>query len=862
MLKIFTMIFKREKFIILAIRPAKNNEKSPMAAEQIFATLHGMLQPFFSVKFLNGFFHKKVSFEIFNSGGHICFYVCCPAGLQHAIEEQIYAQYSWVEIEKIPNDMFEKSFPYALGVEMALTDPDIYPIKRYAQFEDKKAKIALDPLAAMTATLTLSSTRFAAVVSTPSASLRPAFAKASAGFGELRRGGDFLTPPSAGSDENVGIQIVVRPLKEKWRRIFVKCVRIMKKGIFMNIETLQKLYAKAFCVRSRLIKFIFFPLYAFFWFQGLFANTSVIGKSFAAHGSEIEEQISKFHEKETSMVAAIDKVGKLLYEVNIRILYLSEAKNKHQAFSKLQEICGSFKQFHIPHLNGFKIKKLVNHHTAYKRYKMRAMHKPFVLNIEELATIYHLPNMTVTTPNIDWVLSKSFEPPRDLPTEKNSPANELTLLGKTTFRSDGRAFGIKNADRRKHVYIIGKTGMGKSTLLENMIFSDIYAGRGVGVIDPHGDLADTLLKGIPSNRTNDVVVFDPSDTDFPIAFNMLQHDTASLNTLICSGCIGVFKKIYAESWGPRLEHILRNTLLALLEYPNTTMLGIPRLLQDNEFRRRVVRKISDPVVKNFWLHEFEKMDPRLRVEAISPILNKVGQFLSSPIIRNIVGQPQSRLDLRFVMDQKKIIIINLSKGKIGEDTANLIGSLLITQFQLDAMSRAALPEEDRVDFYLYIDEFQNFATDAFLSILSEARKYRLNLTLAHQYIAQIPENLQYAIFGNVGSVISFQVGFDDAQSLTSQFYGLANRDSQQQSNEILPNDFVSLKKHNAYAKLSINGVPSQTFSFCTFPPLLRESPDCVKNANRREKIIQLSRERYAVERQKVEDRIRRWSDGV
>lgn len=812
------MIFNKEKPVILAIRPAKNNEKGPMAAEQIFATLHGMLQPLFSFKILNGFFHKKVSFEIVHSDGHIRFYVFCPAGLQHAVEEQIYAQYPFSEIEKVSTDVFETFFHYGLGAEMTLVDPDIYPIKRYAQFEDKKAKIALDPLAAMTATLA-------------------------------------LAPGLFPGDEKVGIQIVVRPLKEKWRRIFVKCVRIMKKGIFMNIETLQKAYAKAFCTRSRLIKIIFFPVYVFFGLQGLLANTSVISASSVAYGSEIEEQVSKFHEKETSMVAAIDKVGKLLYEVNIRILYTSGAKNKHQALSKLQEICGSFKQFHIPHLNGFTIKKLVNHPVAHRMYKTRAMHKPFVLNIEELATIYHLPNTMVTTPNIDWIHSKSFEPPKDLPTDNNSSPHELTLLGKINFRSDSRAFGIKSADRGKHIYIIGKTGMGKSTLLENMIFADIHAGRGVGVIDPHGDLADTILKGIPSHRTNDVVVFDPSDTDFPIAFNMLKHDTAPLRTLICSGCIGVFKKIYAESWGPRLEHILRNTILALLEYPNTTMLGITRMLQDYEFRGLVVRKITDPVVKNFWLHEFEKMDQRLRIEAISPILNKVGQFLSSPIIRNIVGQPQSRLDLRYAMDHQKIVIINLSKGKIGEDTANLLGSLLITQFQLDAMSRAALPEARRIDFYLYIDEFQNFATDAFLSILSEARKYHLNLTLAHQYVAQLPESLQYAIFGNVGSVISFQVGFDDAKNLTSQFYGLGNRDFQQ-SNEILPNDFVNLKKYSAYAKMSINGLPSQTFSFCTFPP-----PDRVEDPRRREKIIRLSRERYAVERNKVEDRIQRWSDG-
>src|SRR3989338_8889518 len=332
--------------------------------------------------------------------------------------------------------------------------------------------------------------------------------------------------------------------------------------------------------------------------------------------------------------------------------------------------------------------------------------------------------------------------------------------------------------------------MGKSTLLENMVYSDVMSGKGVGVIDPHGDLADAVLSFIPSSRINDVMLIDPSDREYAVAFNMLENIDPALNSIVCSGLVGIFKKIYADSWGPRLEHILRNTILALLEYPGTTMLGITRILQDDDFRKKVVKKIEDPVVKSFWLDEFAKMQDKFRIEAISPIQNKVGQFLSSPTIRNIVGQPKSTIDLRFAMDKGKIVIINLSKGKIGEDNSALLGAMFITKFQLDAMSRANVPEKDRKDFYLYVYEFQNFATDSFATILSEARKYKLNLTMANQYIAQMPEEVRDAVFGNVGSVLALQLGFDDAEYFSNQF-----------SEDVLPNGIVSLPKYTAYTKL-------------------------------------------------------------
>lgn len=835
----------REPMTVLSVRVAKDNETGPIVAEQIFSTVHGIARKLGFWDRLRGFSQDQVSFEIANIGRSIRFFVQFPSKLRNLVEGQIYAQYPNVEIvevedyaspavvevstpegkpasegqrsivsaEKVPvvKEYVQKftkidDFRHAVGLELGLADPDIFPIKRYPQFEDKKAKVSMDPLSAVTATLA-----------------------------------KFNDP-----DEQAWVQIIVRPLEEKWRIVFVKCIRILKKGIFLNIDSLQKAYARAFCTRSRLLRTIFFPFYWMMWFQGLFSGTAVLETADHASNEEVEEQISKSHEKETTMVASIDKVGKLLYEVAVRIVYVPKDKNSDVALLKLREIAGSFKQFNIPHLNGFHVEKIVQSPSVVEMYRNREMQKPFVLNVEELATIYHLPNITVMTPNIYWVRSKKVEPPNDLPTPKSVPEGDFTMLGKTNFRGSDQEFGIKTLDRRRHIYIIGKTGMGKSTLLENMIFSDIQAGKGVGVVDPHGDLADAVLNFVPSHRTNDVVLFDPSDRDYPVAFNMLENIDPALNTIVCSGLVGIFKKIYGESWGPRLEHILRNTILSLLEYPNTTMLGIPRVLQDRDYRGRVVHKIQDPIVRSFWLNEFEKMEPKLRVEAISPILNKVGQFLSSPIIRNILGQPKSTLDLRFAMDHKKIIIVNLSKGKIGEDTSSLLGSMIITKFQLDAMSRANLPESERTDFYLYVDEFQNFATDSFATILSEARKYKLNLTMANQYIAQMPEEVRDAVFGNVGTILSFQVGFDDAEYLSGQY-----------GEEVLPNDLVALSKYTAYSRLLIDGMPSKTFSFDTLPP-----PRLEVEEGRREKVIKLSRERYSTHREIVEDKIRRWSEGA
>jgi CxxC-x17-CxxC domain-containing protein len=424
-----------------------------------------------------------------------------------------------------------------------------------------------------------------------------------------------------------------------------------------------------------------------------------------------------------------------------------------------------------------------------------------------------------------------------------SKNNEIAFFAKTNFRNQQRVFGIKTDDRTRHMYIIGKTGMGKTNLLENLVVQDIRNGHGICYIDPHGDTAEKLLKAIPSERINDVIYLNPSDQNYPLAFNVMESVDPDYRHLVASGLIGVFKKIWADSWGPRLEYILRNAILALLEYPGSTLLGVTRILVDKKYRERVVEKVTDPVIRQFWVDEFPKWSDKVLQEVVSPIQNKVGQFLSSSLIRNIVGQTTSSFDIRNAMDTRKILIINLSKGRIGEDNGALLGAMMITKIQLAAMGRVDIPEEERKDFYLYVDEFQNFATESFANILSEARKYRLNLVLANQYITQIDEKVRDAIFGNAGTIISFRVGATDAEFLEKEFAPV-----------FVQNDIVNLPKYNIYLKLMIDGIAGDAFSAQVLPPVYIGD-----TSDNEEKIIAASRERYASSKEEVEDNISRWS---
>ncbi len=424
--------------------------------------------------------------------------------------------------------------------------------------------------------------------------------------------------------------------------------------------------------------------------------------------------------------------------------------------------------------------------------------------------------------------------------------NQITYFGETDARNKKIRFGIKAKDRLRHMYVIGKTGMGKSTLLENMAIQDIQNGNGIAFIDPHGGTAEKLLDYVPEHRIKDVLYFAPFDLDYPISFNVLEDIGADKRHLVVNGLMSTFEKIWVDAWSARMAYILNNTLLALLEYPGATLLGVNRVLSDKAFRAKVVDNVKDPSVKSFWIEEFGKYTERFAAEATPAIQNKVGQFTSNAIVRNMIGQSESSFNIRKFMDEKKIIIINLSKGKVGEGNANLIGSMLITKIYLAAMSRADSSEAELAklpNFYLYVDEFQSFANKSFADILSEARKYKLNLTIAHQYIEQMEEEVRDAVFGNVGTMVTFRVGAFDAEVLEKEF-----------SPTFMANDLVNLGFAQVYLKLMIDGVSSQPFSAVTMGPITRPE------ISFRNQVIKSSREQYAKPRAEVEKGIIDWHD--
>lgn len=424
--------------------------------------------------------------------------------------------------------------------------------------------------------------------------------------------------------------------------------------------------------------------------------------------------------------------------------------------------------------------------------------------------------------------------------------DKVTYFAETDARNKRIRFGIKNKDRTRHIYAIGKTGMGKSTLLENLAIQDIQNGEGFAFIDPHGKTADLLLEYIPEHRKKDVIYFAPFDLDYPIAFNVLEDVGPEKRHLVANGLMSAFKKIWVDAWSARMEYILSNIMLALLEYPGSSLLGVNRMLADKDFRNAVVENITDPSVKSFWVDEYAKYTEKFAADAAPAIQNKVGQFVANPLVRNIIGQAKSSFDIREVMDNKKILIINLSKGRVGEANANLLGSMLITKIYLAAMSRADLREDELKkvpQFYLYVDEFQSFANESFADILSEARKYKLNLTIAHQYIEQMTDEVRAAVFGNVGTMITFRVGAHDGSVFEKEY-----------APEFTAEDLVNLQQYQMYLKLMIDGVTSRPFSAIGMAPIPKPEISYYED------ILKLSRDQFAAPREKIESEIREWHE--
>lgn len=789
---------------ILRLRAGQENERGPLYMEPAVAAMHSISGA-----------GSEVGLEIgMAPDGKIGLFVRGRKSAAHLAESQLYAQYPDCDIDHLTEDPFKaKEDEEVFTVDLVLKDPEVFPIKRHPQFDDILTRVNVDPIAGITSTLA----RY----------------------------------PIPGMRSHV--QVDIKPLRGSYRRRALRFLPLLNCGIASVSERYARFFTQLQLARGwRRLAYIMPAIFlgGFRAWPGFSKFAAAPLSDDGADFSDPEEQEQKnasarSHDREDSVAAAVDKVNRLLFVCNIRISVIAPKGHKEEALGKLTEIVGSFSQFALPQSNEFKATKP----REVSQIPFGIHHHPYILSVEEISTLWHLPTILVQTPNLDWVLYKKVEPPINLPVPGVTDKEEdLTILGEAVFRGVRSKFGIRLDDRRRHIYVIGKTGMGKSTLLENMVFSDIHAGKGIGVIDPHGDLIDAILQVIPKNRSNDVILFDPADRDFPISFNMLDCEDPEQRVLVASGLMSVFTKMWPDVWSGRMEHILRNTLLALLDFEGSSMLGIMRMFADDGFRVKVVEKVTDPMVKSFWEDEYAGWSEKYRTEAVSAIQNKVGQLLSTPLIRNIVGQVKSTLDLRHAMDSGKIVLVNLSKGKLGEDASAFLGSMLVTKFQIDAMSRADIPEKDRKDFFLYVDEFQNFATETFATILSEARKYRLSLTMANQYVGQLllgdkSTKLRDAVFGNVGSLMSFQVGSDDAEELSLQFEEI-----------VLPKDILGLPKYHAYKRLMIDGVPSKPFSVSTLPP-----PEYKQDKGRVDTLRKLTRERYAEKRSVVEDKINRWA---
>ncbi len=553
------------------------------------------------------------------------------------------------------------------------------------------------------------------------------------------------------------------------------------------------------------------------------------GQSFLAKKAAATES------KESSAYNAsiTEKIAINGFKTAIRVAVSATTQPRADHF--LDEIANSFASYNNPAGNYLVMKRPILWQKQRFKEAMINRSKFFmpsgqILNIAELASMFHLPTMTVANiPNISWYKTILSDPPENLPVAESltdEQKTEVNFFARTEFKNKPTVFGLKKLDRRRHVYIIGKTGTGKSTLIANMAINDMRNNKGFCIIDPHGDLCETILNYVPSFRVNDVIYLDPSDPDHIFHINPLEVNNPQQSELIVSGIVAIFKKLYDFSWGPRLEYVLRNTLLSIIGLPNATFMMIPDVLTNANFRKKVVGEITDPVLRNFWLNEFNTMPDRMRAETLSPILNKVGQFLSAKAIRNIVKSPKSTIDLEKIMNDGKILLLNLSQGKLGEDNAALLGAMTITKFQLSAMNRVHMKEEDRRDFYLYVDEFQNFATSSFVKILSEARKYHLNLLMANQYTAQVPEDVRSAIFGNVGTMLSFLIGAEDTPIIAKEF-----------SERFKEEDLLALGNHRAIVKLAIDGVTQSPF-LCTTLPLPKSA------TQNREKVIKNTLQRY------------------
>ncbi len=750
-------VISAQESVLLSLEIPRTNDKSEFAAEQMFASLHGILRSKDELRSNLGI-QEHLSFEVASVNGQIRFYVWVPKSLQSFVESQIYSQYPTVQIFTADEDYVshERDHSVVCTSEISLTDSEFLPLKTFQNFE-------VDPLAGITGTLA-----------------------------KLESTG-----------EELWVQVLARPVADDWHKATSNWVNSVRNGSMFGFMSGGGM--------------------DFTWLANVLA--ALWQPPAAGAGGEAKPKELSDREK-TRIAEAEKKATKLGYQTKIRIAYLGESETN--AKLRLQALVGTFKQFNSTNLNGFKQTKASFQKEDLARYRARLFDdRGFILNIEEIASVWHLPHTNVETPNIVWATNKTAEPPSKLPVITGNDAidENISAFGLTNFRGINHQFGMLRVDRSRHVYVIGQTGTGKSGLLELFTLSDVFHSQGYAIIDPHGDFAVDNLRFIPESRIQDVIYFNPADTAFPLGFNPLEIADSSQKGNTSSEVIGVLKRMFENSWGPRLEYILRYTLLALLDRPGTTMLDITRMLTDKKFREETLTYCTDTVVLQFWRVEFASWNDKFAAEAIAPVLNKVGAFTANPVIRNVIGQPKSTFNIREIMDDGKILVVNLSKGLLGEDNASILGALLVTKIQLAAMSRSDIPDiKDRRPFYLYVDEFQNFATDSFATILSEARKYGLNLTVANQYISQMSETVRDAVFGNVGTMITFRVSADDAPILAKQF-----------EPQFEAMDLLQMHNRHFITSMVINGEKAPAFSATTLtlpPAPTNNMPAIVENTRR------------------------------
>ncbi len=730
-----------------------------------------------------------LSFEIACTDKKISFYINCPKHLQELVEKQVQAQYPGAYIEELKGyNPFQKGGEVEVA-ELRPTKNYVYPIRTYKNMES-------DPLNALT----------------------NAMSKLS-------------------ENEGAAIQFIFSPAGLSWQNKPRHMALEIQQG--KNPHIVERGHA------SRMLHELVSGLGRAA--QGKKTHSSSGGQNYRNDLSGYHSPIQLTPMQQEIVKRLEEKASRPGFKTNIRII--TSSAHPGAARMHLNNIVSSFLQYNMPPFNGFRLRKRKSQ-DAVKDFIFRIFRdygKSTILNTEELASLWHLPTPYLETPNIKWLLSKKAPPPINLP-------KEGVLLGRNVFRSQEHEVRLARDDRRRHTYILGRTGSGKTELMKYMSVQDMQNGEGLCVIDPHGDFIEDILPHIPKERAEDVILFEPFDQDRPMGLNMLEVRSEEEKDFAIQEMISIFYKLVTDPamLGPMFEHNMRNAMLTLMadeEHPGT-LVDIPRIFTDMDFQKYKVSKLRDPIVRAFWEKEMAKTSDFHKSEMLGYLISKVGRFVENSMMRNIVGQAKSSFNFRDIMDNRKILLVNLAKGKVGEINAKLLGLILVSKLQIAALSRADTPEAERKDFYLYVDEFQNFITDAFSSILSEARKYRLNLVIAHQFLGQLEQaagsqgaashDLRDAVFGNAGTIAVFRIGVEDAEIMGKEFAPVFNEF-----------DLVNIDRFNAYIKLMINGTASKPFNMATYPlPRATASQAEVATA-----IRQLSRLKFGRPRAEVESEV-------